>query len=288
MNASTEPIKPETVIKAKSNWSAVNLSELLEYRDMLRYLVIRDFISKYKQTILGPAWFIIQPLLMGAIFTVIFGKVAGLSTDGTPQFLFYLCGQLGWTYFQTCLSATAGNLISNANLFKKVYFPRVIVPLATMTSNLLAFAIQLLSFLGFWLYFKFGTDQGARFEMQAIVLALPLVVLQTAAISMSIGLWLSAMSAKYRDLHHLTPFFVQSFMYITPIIYPLSQVPEKFQWLIKLNPLTAIVETYRHMLLGTPAVASADLIVSIVITGLLLISGLIIYDKTQRNFIDYA
>jgi lipopolysaccharide transport system permease protein len=186
------------------------------------------------------------------------------------------------------LTATAGNLISNANLFKKVYFPRVIVPLATIISNLLAFSIQLLSFMGFWLYFKFATDQGALFELKSSIILLPLLVMQTAAISLGIGLWLSAMSAKYRDLHHLTPFFVQAFMYITPIIYPLSQVPERFHWLINLNPLTAVVESYRHMLLGTPAIPTTDLILSIAITSLLFISGRVIYDRTQRNFIDYA
>ncbi|WPJ97736.1 ABC transporter permease [Coraliomargarita algicola] len=288
MNSNQQFTPPETTIRAKGNWSAFNIGEILEYKDMLRYLVIRDFISKYKQTILGPIWFILQPLLMGVIFTIIFGKVAGLSTDGTPQLLFYLCGQLGWTYFQACLTATAGNLITNANLFKKVYFPRVIVPLATITSNLLAFSIQLLSFLGFWLYFKFATDQGARFEMEISILLLPLLIIHTAAISLGTGLWLSALSAKYRDLHHLTPFFVQAFMYITPIIYPLSQVPERFHWLIKLNPLTAVVESYRHMLLGTPAIPTADLILSIAITSVVLISGLVIYERTQRNFIDYA
>lgn len=255
---------------------------------MLRFLVVRDFIAKYKQTLLGPLWFIIQPLLMTVVFTVIFGRVAGIPTDGLPPFLFYLCGQLGWTYFQSCFTATAGNLVVNAALFRKVYFPRIIVPLSTVISNLIAFAIQFVTFTGFWLYFKFGTNVADQFHLQSSAVFFPLLVLQTGLIALGTGLWMSALSAKYRDLHHLTGFIAQALLYITPIIFPISQIPERFRPLVNLNPLAAVVESYRHVFLGSPGVPISSLIQSAVITVLLLASGLVVYNKIQRNFVDYS
>lgn len=278
----------EIVIKPTNSWLSIDWRGIWDYRDMLRFLVIRDFISRFKQTLLGPLWYIIQPLFMTVVFTVIFSNIAGIPTDGLPPFLFYLCGQLGWMYFQSCFSATAGNLITNADLFRKVYFPRVIVPLSVIISNLIAFGIQLLTFLLFWCYFKFFTDTGQHFSLQSAVLLFPLLVIQTGAISLGAGLWMSALSAKYRDLHHMTQFISQGLMYLSPIIYPISQIPESFRWLVNVNPLAAVIESYRYMFLGSSAVNMAGVMQSIVITIVLLLSGLIFYNRIQRNFVDYS
>lgn len=287
------PKKPKTkkieiCIEPTRSWFKIDLQGLWEYRDMLRFLVIRDFVSKYKQTLLGPAWFIIQPLLLTLIFTVIFGMVAKIPTDGLPPMLFYLCGQLGWTYFQYCFIATAGNLITNAALFKKVYFPRMIVPLSVICSNLIAFGIQLVTFLCFWAYFKFFTESGSEFGMSPLIWLFPLLVIQTGAIAFGIGLWMSALSAKYRDLHHMTQFLTQALLYLTPIIYPISQIPEAYRWIINLNPLAAVVESYRYLLLGTSGVSILDIVQSIAITIAILVSGIIYYNRIQRNFVDYS
>lgn len=278
----------EVVIRPSKSWFSIDLRGLWEYRDMLRFLIIRDFISKYKQTILGPLWFILQPLFMTVVFTVIFGRVAGIPTDDLPPFLFYLCGLLCWTYFQSSFTATAGNLVVNAALFRKVYFPRIIVPLSTVFSNLIAFGIQLLTFAAFWVYFKFGTEAADLFHLQPAVALFPLLVLQTALIALGIGLWMSALSAKYRDLHHLTAFIAQALLYLTPIIYPISQIPERFHPLVNLNPLAAVAESYRHVFLGSPAVDVFSLAQSVGITLVLLVSGLVVYNRIQRNFVDYS
>ena len=285
---SETPPTTEIVIKPSTSWFSIDWQGMWEYRDMLRFLIVRDFISKYKQTILGPLWFIIQPLFMTVIFTVIFGRVAGISTDGLPPFLFYLCGQLGWTYFQASFTATAGNLVVNAALFRKVYFPRIIVPLSTVFSNLIAFSIQFVTFSVFWLYFKFGTNLGDSFSLQGSVALFPLLLLQTMAIALGAGLWMSALSAKYRDLHHMTGFIAQALLYLTPIIYPMSQVPARYHTLVNLNPLASVVESYRHIFLGSPAVATSSLFQSALITLFILFSGLVFYNRIQRNFVDYS
>ncbi len=255
---------------------------------MLRFLVIRDFVSKYKQTILGPLWFIIQPLFMTLVFTVIFGRVAGIPTDGLPQVLFYLCGMLGWTYFAQCFSATSSNLLVNAALFRKVYFPRIIVPASVIISNLIAFAIQLATFIAFWIYFKYFTDAADRFHLSPWVWLFPLLVLQTGALSFGIGLWMSALTAKYRDLHNISGFIIQAWMYVTPVIYPLSQIPENYRWLINLNPMATIVESYRLLFLGTGTVDMALLTQSIALTLFFFFTGILIYNRIQRNFVDYS
>lgn len=261
-----------------------------DYRDMLRFLVIRDFISKYKQTILGPAWFVIYPLFNTLIFTVIFGNVAKLSTDGLPKILFYLSGQLGWLYFQQCFQTTATNLLTNADLYRKVYFPRVIVPTSIVVSNLLAFAIQFGTFIVFWLYFKFFTEPeiANSFHLSWTIVFFPLVLLQTAAFSLGVGLWMNSLTAKYRDLQHMTNFLVQGWMYVTPVIYPMSAVPEKWRWAVHLNPMSAIVESYRGMFLGTATLDVFSIIQSAVLSIFALLSGLILFNRIQRTFVDYS
>lgn len=278
----------ETIIRPSKSWLEIDAKGIWEYRDMLRFLVIRDFVSKYKQTILGPAWFVIQPLFMTLVFTVIFGNVAGLSTDGLPKPLFYLCGMLGWTYFATCFQGTSTNLITNANLYRKVYFPRVVIPISIVISNLLAFAIQLITFIVFWIYFKYFSSASDTFALKSSILFLPLLILQTAALSLGVGLWMSALTAKYRDLQQLSAFIIQAWMYLTPVIYPLSSISENKRWLAELNPMAMIVECYREMFLGVSSLSQSSIVLGITITCLTLLSGLVLFNRVQRDFVDYA
>lgn len=274
----------EIIIQPNRSWFHIDWREFLHYRDLLFLLVRRDFVSKYKQTILGPAWYIIQPLLMTLVFTIIFGKVAKIPTDGLPPALFYLCGLLAWRYFADCLTTTSTSFISNANLFGKVYFPRLIVPLSVVISNLFAFAIQLVTFLGFFFYFKYFTPAGLTIRPNLFILALPLILLQTAAISLGIGLWMSALTAKYRDFQFLMGFLVQLWMYATPVIYPMSIIPEKWKVLLALNPMAPIVESFRYAFLGTGD--KNYLLISGIVTIFVLLTGILIFNKTERTFID--
>jgi len=278
----------EIIIRPTKSWLAIDWFAIWEYRDMLRFLVIREFISKHKQTILGPVWYIIQPLLMTLVFTVIFGKVAGISTDGLPKTLFYLCGMLAWGYFAQCFQGTSTNLLVNANLFRKVYFPRIIVPASVVISNIIVFGIQLLTFLAFWMYFKFYTGSSDTFFISKWAWLFPLLLLQTSALSLGVGLWMSALTAKYRDLHNMSQFIIQAWMYVTPVIYPLSEIPEQWRWLVNMNPMTTIVESYRLLFLGTGTVDLGLILQSIGLSVFFLLSGLVIYNRIQRNFVDYS
>ena len=278
----------ETIIQPNRSWLYIDWQGLLHYRDLLLLLVRRDFLSKYKQSILGPLWFIIQPVLMAVVFTVIFGKVAKLPTEGAPPMLFYLCGLLGWTYFANCFSATSNSFVDNAGLFGKVYFPRLIPPLSVTISNLLAFAIQLATFLGFYTYFKYFTAAGMNMHAHLFLIVLPLILLQTAALALGFGLWLSAATAKYRDFAFLTGFIVQVWMYATPVIYPLSLIPEKWRLLAMLNPMAPIVESYKYAFLGAGTLNLGYLMVSAVITVIVLVTGILIFNKVERTFIDYV
>ena len=223
---------------------------------------------------------------MTLVFTIIFGKVAKIPTDGLPPALFYLCGLLVWRYFADCLTTTSTSFTANANLFGKVYFPRLIVPLSVVISNLFAFAIQLVTFLGFLFYFKYFTAAGINIKPNLCIFALPLLLLQTAAVSLGIGLWLSALTAKYRDFQFLMGFLVQLWMYATPVIYPMSMVPEKWKPIFALNPMAPIVELYRYAFLGTGITNPSYLMISITTTIFVLLTGILIFNKTERTFID--
>lgn len=283
MNRDSAPL--ELVLRPETSWLRLELRGIWHYRDLLSLLVWRDFVAKYKQTILGPLWFVIQPLTMTLVFTVIFGQIAGLSTDGLPPLLFYLCGQLGWNYFAQNLNANSATLVNNAGLFSKVYFPRLVVPLSALISNLLAFALQAATFVGFYLYFKYGRGTGG-FGMSWQVVFLPLLVLQTAALSLGVGLLMSALTAKYRDLVHVSGLMIQVWMYVTPVIYPLSKIPAQWQWLVALNPMAVIVECYRRVLLGTGTVDSSHVLVSLAMTVLLLITGMLAFGRVEKTFVD--
>ena len=276
----------EQVIEPSRGWVRVPWRELAQYGDLLILLVRRDFVAKYKQTILGPMWFVLQPLLTTLVFTVVFAKVGKIPTDHLPPMLFYLCGMLGWGYFAACMTGTSGTFVNNAALFGKVYFPRLIVPLSVVISNLLAFGIQLVTFLVFWAGFKGFSGTGASFHMTLLLLALPLLVLQSAAIGLGVGLWMSALTAKYRDFVYLSTFLTQLWMFATPVVYPLSAVPERWRWASSLNPMTGVVEAYRHAFLGAGTLAPAYLGLSAATTLVLLITGLMVFGRMERTFID--
>jgi lipopolysaccharide transport system permease protein len=253
---------------------------------LVALLVHRDFVSKYKQTVLGPLWFIIQPLLMTVVFTIIFGKVARIPTDGLPPMLFYMCGLLGWNYFAQTFQATAGTLTGNAGMFGKVYFPRLVVPLATIISGFIAFAIQLATFLVFWAYFKFFTATGPTLHLGWDLLWFPLVMLQVSLLSLGVGLWLTSLTAKYRDFTFVIGLIVQIWMYATPVIYPLSRIPDDWRWVAVLNPMTMPVEAIKRIFLGQGVVEPTYVAVSAAMTLVLLLSGIVVFNKVEKTFVD--
>ena len=274
------------VIQATQGWFHFDWQGLCHYRDLLFLLVYREFASKYKQTILGPAWFILQPLLTTVVFQVVFGRGIKISTDGIPSFLFYFCALVPWSYFSQCLTGISTSLTSNASLFKKVYFPRLIVPLSIVFSNLLALVIQAATFLAFYAYFKYFTPAGSVIHPNAYLVFLPFLLLQTALTSLGAGLWVAALTVKYRDFHHMMNFLVQLWMYVTPIIYPASLIPEKYRIFLALNPMAGVVESYRFAFFGEGFVHAGYLLVSNLITFALLISGILVFNKIERNFVD--
>ncbi len=278
----------ETIIAPARGWLRLDWREFWEYRDLLLLLVRRDFISRYKQTVLGPVWFILQPLLTTAMFAIVFGRIARIPTDGIPAPLFYLCGLLAWNYFAQNVSAGSNTFITNAHLFAKVYFPRLIVPAATTISNLVTFALQLIPFLIFFIYYKVFSGAGADLRMGWSVLWLPLLLAEISLFSFGVSLLLSAASAKYRDLAHLNQFLVQLWMFATPVIYPLSQVPDRLHWLVWLNPMAPVVEGFRIVLLGRGAIPAGSLAVSAGITLVVMLAGIAAFQKMERTAVDSA
>jgi homopolymeric O-antigen transport system permease protein len=281
----TRPEPFEIVLRPDTGWRSAELAGLWQYRDLLSLLVWRDFVSKYKQTVLGPLWFIVQPVAMTLVFTVVFGRIAGLSTDGLPPVLFYLCGQLGWNYFSQTFASNSTTFVTNSALFSKVYFPRLVVPVAALVSNLIAFAIQFATFIGFYLYFKYVLHAGG-FGIGWTVMLLPLLVVQTALLSLGASLVTSAATAKYRDLTHLSALLLQIWMYATPVIYPLSKFPDQWRWIAVLNPMTPIVEAFRLLLLGVGTVQPLDLALSIGTTMAVLAAGLVLFGRMEKTFVD--
>jgi len=245
--------------------------------------VRRDFVSIYKQTILGPLWYIIQPLLTTIVFTIIFGRVARLPTDGLPPFLFYMSGTVIWSYFAASLTKTSGTFISNANLFGKVYFPRLSVPIAIIISNLVAFAIQFAMFLGFLVYFIItGTDVNPNFY----VLLTPVLLFIEAGLGLGFGIIVSSMTTRYRDLRYLVGFGVSLWMYATPVIYPVSAIPEQYQFIIQANPMTPIVEAFRYAYLGAGTVDPVNLLYSFGFMLVVLIIGIVLFNRIEQTFMD--
>ncbi|MGI8437859.1 MAG: ABC transporter permease [Chthoniobacterales bacterium] len=276
----------EIRIRPNQSWLGVDLRALWEFRDLLVLLVRRDFVARYQQTALGSAWAVVQPLVMTVVFTLVFGKFAGISTDGLPPMLFYLGGLLAWNYHAQAFQLTAATFSANSQLFGKVYFPRLIVPLAGICSSFIALLIQVGMFAVFWVYYKFFTPAGAHFSVSVWIWLFPLVLLQVAAVSLGAGLFVAAGTAKYRDLQHALPLLVQIWLYLTPIIYPLSKVPARWQWAVALNPLSAPVEMMRFLLLGQGEVDAATYLFSALAAVALLLGGVLIFQRTERTFID--
>jgi lipopolysaccharide transport system permease protein len=273
----------QNLISPKNKLLDLRLKDIWYYRDLLMLYVHRDFVAFYKQTILGPLWFFIQPLLTTLVFTVIFGNVAKMSTDGLPPILFYLAGVTSWNYFAECFKKTANTFTLNANIFGKVYFPRVIVPLSTTITNLIAFGIQFLLFLGFLFYFILN---GVEIKPNIYILLFPVLVLLMGIMGLSFGMFVSALTTKYRDLQMLVAFGIQLLMYATPVIYPISEIPDKYQWIIIANPMTSVIETFRFSFLGAGSFSWNGLIYSILFTSFIFIFGLIVFNKTEKNFMD--
>jgi lipopolysaccharide transport system permease protein len=273
----------DLVIEPQHSLFELHLKDVWRYRDLLWLLVKRDFVSFYKQTILGPMWFFIQPLFTTIIFTFIFGNLAGLSTDGLPQPLFYMAGITAWNYFADCLTKTSTVFRDNANIFGKVYFPRLIMPLSIVISNLVRFAVQIILFFMMVGYYAFT---GADFHMNLYVLLFPILVLMMALLGLGLGLIITAMTTKYRDLAFLITFGVQLMMYATTVIYPLSAAPVKYKWLIELNPMTGIIEAFRYGFLGEGVLTMSSLGYSMVVTLISLMTGVVIFNKTEKTFVD--
>jgi lipopolysaccharide transport system permease protein len=277
----------EVIIRPKQSWLHFDWRGLIQYRDLLQEMVRRDFSSRYKQTILGPAWFVINPLITTGIFIAVFSKVVGVSTNGIHPALFYLCGLLGWTYFSQVLTVTGNTLHGNMHLYSKVYFPRLIAPLSVVISNFVTFAIQLASFAV--VYVVLAVSNPAVTSRPTLwLLALPLVLLHIAVLALGVGLILSSISAKYKDFHHLSTYIVQIWMYTSPIIYPLSKIPAKWQWLAVINPMTSIIEAFRCMFLGVGGVSIVQYACSVGLTAALAVLGVLLFQHVARTFVDFA
>lgn len=272
----------DTVIESKHSLFAINFKELWHYRDLLVLFVRRDFITVYKQTLLGPLWFFIQPLLTTITFTIIFGNVAQLSTDGAPKVVFYLAGITLWNYFSTCLTTVSGVFNANAGIFGKVYFPRLIMPLTIIISNLMKFAVQFLLFIVFVGYFTFQN----QIQPNSWMVLTPVIIVLMAVIAMGVGLILSSMTTKYKDLNQLIGFGVQLFMYATPVIYPSSSVPNDYQWVVALNPLVGLFDYMRFAYLGVGAFSMAALLYPTLFSIGILAVGVLVFNKTQKTFMD--
>lgn len=271
-------------IESKSKLIDFKIKDVWEYRDLLFLLVRRDFVAFYKQTILGPLWFFLQPLMTTIMFTFVFGKLGGFKTDGLPQPLFYMAGVTTWNYFADCLTKTSTVFKDNANLFGKVYFPRLIIPFSIVMSNLVKFGVQMILFILMILYFVIFTD--FRFHPNSFILLFPIIIVMMAFLGLGLGMIISAMTTKYRDLSYLVTFGVQLLMYATTVVYPLSTVKKDVRNIIEFNPMTSIIETFRYGFLGTATFQWSLFLYSIVFSVSVLILGIIIFNRVERTFVD--
>ncbi|MEQ9823742.1 MAG: ABC transporter permease [Puniceicoccaceae bacterium] len=264
----------------------LRLREIWQYRDLLYLFVRRDFVAKYKQTILGPLWFFVTPLLQTVVYSFVFGTIAELPTSGLPSALFYLSGITCWSYFSICLTSTSNTFTANASIFGKVYFPRAVTPISIVISNLIQFAVKLLLFLGMMAFY---VSKGASFPIGLDLLFLPLLVLLMGMMGLGFGMIISSMTTKYRDMNNLIVFGTQLLMYATPVIYPLDLIEEKspkMGWLITYNPMSSIIEAFRHMFLGTSSMHWDLLLYSSIVTVVVFLLGLIVFNRTEKNFMD--
>jgi lipopolysaccharide transport system permease protein len=279
----TNPEKWDMVIGPQRNLFDLRLGELWHARDLILLFVRRDFVAGYKQTILGPLWYLIQPLLTTIVFTIIFGNIAKLPTDGLPPFLFYMSGTVIFSYFASILSKTSDTFVNNANMFGKVYFPRLVVPVSILVSDLIAFAIQFGFFLVFLIYFAV---RGTPVHLSWWLLLTPVLLLMMAGLGLGFGIIVSSLTTKYRDLRFLVKFGVQLLQYLTPVIYPLSSMPSKYQALIRLNPLTSVVEAFRYAYLGSGSVNLVQLGYSFLVMVIAIAIGAVIFNRVEATFMD--
>lgn len=272
-----------TVVSAKRGLFSLNLKELWKYRDLVILFVKRDLKNVYKQTVLGPLWIVINPFLSTFVFTVIFGIIANISTDGIPQFLFYMSGNILWSYFSNCFNRASSTFLSNARIFGKVYFPRLVMPLSGIIYNSITFLVQFVMFAILVAVYAFT---GANVHPNLLVLALPVLLIHIAFLGTGTGLIISSLTTKYRDLNVLVSFGLTLWMYLTPVVYPVSQIPESFRWIMLLNPVAPIVETFRFAFLGSGSFEWIYLLISAVVTAVILILGMIVFNQVEKNFID--
>lgn len=273
-------------ITPKNKFFSLNLREVWQYRDLLMLFIKRDVVTVYKQTILGPLWYLIQPLFTSITFTIIFNTVAGIDTGSTPPFLFNLAGITVWNYFTACLNDTSDTFKKNAAIFGKVYFPRVIMPISIVISNLLKFGIQFLIFIAFYIFYYLN---GAPISLNASVLFFPLLVALMGILGLGLGMFISSLVTKYRDFSYLIGFGVQLLMYLSAVMYPMALMNEKmpdYAWLVQYNPLAYIIETTRYMLLNVGQVSVWGLIYTVSITITVFFVGVLIFNKTEKSFID--
>ena len=278
-------MKQETfdiTIVPKSGWFDIDVKETWNYRDLISLFVRRNFVSRYKQTILGPAWAIIQPLLTTVVFTVVFGNLAGLAADGVPSFLFYLSATIAWNYFSSCLTQTAETFTGNAGIFGKVYFPRLVMPISTVLTNLISFFIQFFMFVIFLIYYYFKGEVSPNLY----ILMTPVLLIHMAMLSLGTGIIISALTTKYRDLKMLIGFGIQLWMYGTPVAYDISIVPEKYMWFYMLNPMTPVINTFRKAYLGIGSFDGHYYCISWITTIVILFLGVVLFSRVEKTFMD--
>ncbi len=272
-----------TVIKPKTGWFDIDVKSIWKYKDLIKLFVRRSFVSMYKQTILGPAWAIIQPLCTTVIFTIIFGNLAGLAPGGVPSFVFFMAGNITWGYFANCLNATSSTFTGNAGIFGKVYFPRLVMPITTVISNLISFAIQYIFFLGFWIYFYVTTDS---MNPNLFILMTPVLLVHMALMGLGIGIICSSLTTKYRDLTMLIGFGVQLWMYLTPVAYDYQIIGDKWRTLYMCNPMTPVINTMRYAYLGIGEFELDYYLLSWAVTLVVLFFGILLFSKVEKTFMD--
>lgn len=273
-------------ITPKNKFFRLNLKEIWQYRDLLFLFVKRDVITVYKQTVLGPLWYLIQPLFTSVTFTIIFNNVAGINTGTIPPFLFNLAGITVWNYFTACLNGTSDTFKTNASIFGKVYFPRIITPLSVVISNLIKFGIQFIIFIVFYLFYYI---KGADLTLNVLVIFFPVLITVMGILGLGLGMLISSMVTKYRDFSNLVTFGIQLLMYLSAVMYPMELIKDKlpkFGWMVEYNPLAYIIETSRYMLLNTGEISVLGLCYTLLVTIAVFFVGLLIFNKTEKSFID--
>jgi lipopolysaccharide transport system permease protein len=283
MNSTVQNPQWTTVITSEHKLLHIPFREIWEYRELIMRLVHRDFVSRYKQTILGSAWFVVQPLFTSLMFTLVFNKIAKISTGEIPPILFFMAGTVCWTYFSSCVTNTAATFLSNSGLFDKVYFPRLVVPLSQLLVNLIGFGMQMVLFLAFYLYYF---AQGADIAMGWRIVVLPVLLLQMAALGLGVGCMVSAVTTRFRDLQIMLSFFMQLWMYASCVVYPLSMVPENWRWVYALNPMVFVIEAFRYAFMGQGTVYLWQIVVSFFVSIVVVLVGLVMFNRTQRTCVD--